>query len=103
MRIAAQRKAQGLTQAQLAKKLGVSQPAVNAYETGAHRVPLSALPALTQALGVSTDELLGERATSGKRGPAPKLQQQFEHLSRLPRSQQRFASRMLDAVLKQAS
>ncbi|MGH9772535.1 MAG: helix-turn-helix domain-containing protein [Candidatus Acidiferrales bacterium] len=102
-RIGELRKAQGLTQAELAKVLGVAQQTLNSYEKGVRRVPLYALPALTQALGVSAETLFGQRIAPGKRGPAPKLQQQLERLSRLPRTKQRFVSDMLDTVLKQAS
>jgi hypothetical protein len=40
--------------------------------------------------------------TQACRGPTPKLQQQLEHINRLPRSQQRFVMKMIDAVLTQA-
>lgn len=102
-RIASLRKERGLTQAQLGDLLGISQQAMNSFEKGRRRVPLSALPSLTQALGVSTETLLGQRPAPGKRGPTPKLQQQLERLSRLPRTKQRFVIEMLDTVLKQAS
>jgi len=39
----------------------------------------------------------------GKRGPAPKIQQQLEQLSALPKAKQRFVSEMIDNVLAQAS
>lgn len=102
-RIAELRRDRGLTQVQLAEALGLSQPAINAYESGERRVPLSAVPVLTKTLGVSTETLLGQRPAPGKRGPTPKLQQQLERLSRLPRTKQRFVIEMLDTVLKQAN
>lgn len=37
----------------------------------------------------------------GKRGPPPKLQQQLERITRLPKAQQRFVMQMLDNVLQQ--
>ncbi|MGH8049594.1 MAG: hypothetical protein ACREPB_02930 [Arenimonas sp.] len=37
-----------------------------------------------------------------KRGPAPKLQQQLEQLSRLPKAWQRLISEVLDSMLAQA-
>jgi hypothetical protein len=40
--------------------------------------------------------------STGKRGPAPKLQHQLEQVSRLPKAQQKFVSQMLDTVLQQA-
>jgi transcriptional regulator with XRE-family HTH domain len=89
---------------QLAETLDVAQSTVNAYELGHRRVPVSALPILAKALGVSLEELLGE-STNGarKRGPAPKLQQHMEKISRLPKAQQRFVLQVIESVLAQAS
>ena len=102
-RIAALRQERGLTQVQLAEILGYSQQQVLSFEKGRRRIPVSALPDLSQALGVSAEELLGaDDDKPAKRGPAPKLQRQLEELSKLPRSQQRFVSQMLDTVLQQA-
>jgi len=102
-RIAALRQERGLTQVQLAEILGYSQQQVLSFEKGRRRIPVSALPDLSQALGVSVEELLGaDDDKPAKRGPAPKLQRQLEELSKLPRSQQRFVSQMLDTVLQQA-
>jgi transcriptional regulator with XRE-family HTH domain len=102
-RLAQQRKAQGLTQVQLAEALGVSQQAVTAYENGQRRVPISLLPLLASTLGVTVEDLIGVPAarTAGKRGPAPKLQQQLERITRLPKAQQRFVMQMIDTVLQQ--
>ena len=72
------------------------------FEKGRRKVPVSALPGLAKALGVSIEELVGGEAKRGKRGPAPKLQRQLEQLQELPRSRQRFVAEMLDAVLQQA-
>jgi transcriptional regulator with XRE-family HTH domain len=101
-RIATMRKDNHLTQVQLAETLGVAQPTLNAYELGQRRVPVSALPLLAKALGVSLEELMGEPAAkSSKRGPAPKLAQHMEKISRLPKTKQRFVMEMLDTVLAQ--
>jgi len=102
-RVAGLRKARDITQVQVAEHLGVSQQTANAYETGYRRIPVSALPPLARFLGVSLDELVGETAQAKKRGPAPKLQQQLEQISQLPRAKQRFVIEMLDTVLQQAS
>jgi transcriptional regulator with XRE-family HTH domain len=88
---------------QLAEALCVSQQAVTAYESGQRRVPISLLPLLAQTLGTTVETLIGVTTRStGKRGPAPKLQQQLEQVSRLPKAQQKFVSQMLDTVLQQA-
>lgn len=104
-RLAALRKAQGLTQVQLAELLDVSQQAITAYESGQRRVPISTLPLLAEHLGVSLEDLIGlpaKRAAAGKRGPAPKIQQQLEQVSRLPKAKQRVVSEVLDSLLAQA-
>ncbi len=53
------RKAQGISQADIAEKLGIKPAAVSKYETG--RVPLSedSIEKLCRLLQVSADELLG--------------------------------------------
>jgi len=103
-RVAELRKGRDITQVEMAQTLGVSQQTINSYEVGRRRIPVSALPTLARSLGVSLEELLGEDAGAAKRrGPAPKLQQQIERITQLPRAQQRFVMQMLDTVLAQAS
>ena len=101
-RVAQLRKEQNLTQMQLAELLGISQQMVASYEVGRRRIPLSLLQRLAQGLAVPVDALLGTGTTTN-RGPTPKLQQQLERLSRLPRAKQRFVSEILETVLQQAS
>ena len=104
-RIAALRKEQGITQVQLAEALGIAQQTLAHYEVGRLRIAAGTLPALTRLLSVSIEELLGEASTTGKgkRGPVPRLQQQLEQISQLPKAKQRFVMEMLDTVLQQAS
>jgi transcriptional regulator with XRE-family HTH domain len=98
------RRAQNITQVEMAATLGVSQQTINSYEVGRRRIPVSALPTLARSLGVSLEELFGDDAGAAKkRGPAPKLQQQIERIQQLPRTQQRFVMQMLDTVIAQAS
>ena len=107
LRITQRRKEQGLTQAQLAELLGVSQQAMNSFEKGRRRIPVSSLPAIGRAVNTSLDELIVDeapaaaRSAAKKRGPAPKIQQQLEQLSRLPQAKQRVVMQVLDAVLQQ--
>ena len=103
-RVAQLRKANNITQVQLAEVLEVSQQTIQAYEVGRRRIPVSALPVLAQRLAVSLEELLGHaRHGTRKPGPTPKLQQHMERISRLPKAQQRFVMQMLEPVLPQAS
>jgi transcriptional regulator with XRE-family HTH domain len=109
-RIAERRKVVGITQVQLAETLGIAQQTMAHYEGGKVRFAAALLPVLADALALSVEELIGpepkwasKKPTPRKRGPAPKIQQQLERLSALPRSKQRFVSQMLDSMLAQAS
>ncbi len=87
---------------------------------GAHTIAASAAPFSVRSLllSVALDQHLRvgyvleharafclsirlEEATPGKRGAAPKLQQQMERIQRLPKAKQRFVMEMLDTVLAQ--
>lgn len=103
-RIAQFRKAQGITQVQLAEILGIAQQTMAHYEGGTLRVAVALLKPLAQALHVSVEELIDEPSskTKKKRGPSSKLQQQMERVSMLPRTRQKIVMEMLDGVLSQA-
>lgn len=60
-RIAALRRQAGLTQEQVAERLGVTAQAVSKWENDVSCPDISLLPGLAELLGVSTDELLGVR------------------------------------------
>lgn len=68
-RIAAWRKEKGLTQEELAAKLGVSSQAVSKWENDVSCPDISLLPKLAQVLGVTTDELLSGRSDEVKLVP----------------------------------
>lgn len=53
------RKDQDMTQAEIAKILGIAQQQYSLYETGRRSLPAEYLPAICRALGVSADYLLG--------------------------------------------
>jgi transcriptional regulator with XRE-family HTH domain len=104
-RIARLRKDQGITQVQLAEDLDVSQQTVNSYEVGRRRIPVSMLPRIAKRLGVAAEELINDDsgAAARKRGPAPKLQQQMDRITKLPKSQQRFVMQVIESVLAQST
>lgn len=103
-RIAQFRRAQELTQVQLAEILGIAQQTMAHYEGGSLRIAVALLRPLAKALHVSFEELINEppSATKKKRGPSSKLQQQMERVSMLPRTKQKVVMEMLDGVLSQA-
>lgn len=89
-RLAAFRKAAGLSQQELAEKLGVN-PSVVAFWELHEKPPRSALLAdLAMILNVSVEQLIGARPPR-KRAPGPegKAKKLFQQISALPRSQQR--------------
>ena len=59
-RISDLRKSKGMTQEQLAQQLGVTAQAVSKWENDLSCPDISILPPLAEALGVTTDELLGK-------------------------------------------
>jgi transcriptional regulator with XRE-family HTH domain len=93
----------GLSQQQVAEKLGMSQRAYSHWE----RLPVALRPEqlqqLAQALNVSLDELIGGTATaSKKRGPKSQLEKQLEAVAALPRAQQQRILNVVQALLTQA-
>jgi len=84
------REAAGLTQQQLAQRIGVEQSTIAFWERGA-KVPRSdVLPKLATALGVTIETLLGVSKPKPRQPVAKgRLQQLFEAASHLPRRQQR--------------
>lgn len=108
-RIATQRKTQDITQVDLAERLGISQQAMNSFEKGRRRVPVSLLPVIAQTLQTTLDALVDDNAAPptktkpGKRGPAPKIQQQLEQIEALPKAKQRAIAQVLDSMLAQSS
>ena len=70
--IAAKRKELGLTQQELAAKMGVTDKAVSKWERDLSCPDVGTLPRLAQIFGLSTDELLQARPGRAERkGAAP--------------------------------
>lgn len=64
------RKEKGLTQEELAEKLGVSSQAVSKWENDASCPDISLLPQLCRILGITTDELLSGKTETVTLVPA---------------------------------
>jgi len=102
-RIAELRKELGLTQAQLAGTLEISQQLIAAYEAGSRKVPASMLPTFAKLFAVNLEQLIGLEDKPTKRGPASTLQRQIEQIGLMPRAKQQFVMEMLDTVIQQAA
>ena len=102
-RLAAFRKAAGLSQIQLAAMVSIPQRTLSFYETEAENLPSGLVPSLAQALGVTVDDILGISGDkAAKRGPKSKLERQLDAVRRLPRGEQDFVSKFLDNVIHHA-
>jgi transcriptional regulator with XRE-family HTH domain len=105
-RLAALRKARGLTQTQLAELIHSSQRAISRYETVADRAPAPVLAALAKALRVTTDELLGIKPlrsapANGEDGPeARRLWRKFRQVMDLPEKDRRAVIRLVNSLVE---
>jgi transcriptional regulator with XRE-family HTH domain len=103
-RLARLRRERGITQAELARMLGVVQPMVSDYERGELRLHGQLIIELTRILGVSADELLGLDKPRGNASVKNRrLLRRLQQLERLPRRDQQALLRTIDAFLARAS
>lgn len=66
--VAELRKAKGMTQADLAQKMGITDKAVSKWERDLSYPDIASIPRLAEILGVSVDELMSaEKAGSNKK------------------------------------
>lgn len=89
-----------LTQAQMAKRLGVSQPVVSDYERGGLRLHGELILKVAEILEVSANELLGldTKAAPKKRGPQSQLEKQMAAIASLPRKEQQQLLAVVEAL-----
>lgn len=100
-RLARLRKERGLTQVELAKKIGIRQSMVSSYE--GNKLGLTAEMALRFALAleVSTDEVLHpKRKPPLHPKPSRRVMRRVEQINRLPAKRQSFVLQALDSLLK---
>jgi len=93
----------GLSQQQLAEKLGVSQQDVARWERETIWFNIELLSKLALILDVSADELVGLRVARVNTKPVGKARQLFEAVSKLPRRQQEKIGAVVEAFVNQHS
>ena len=103
-RLAKLRAERGITQGQLAERIGSSQRAISAYETVAEYPPTVAVVEIAQALKVSADELLGlkppPKASSTREDPeVRRLWKKFQQVLSLPEKDQRAVIRLVNSLV----
>lgn len=92
------RKDKGLTQPQLAEKIGVHVAQVRRYEAGTSQPTLDVIRSLAVALGVSADELL---FAPDERGPSDDLKLQFEAVSKFDPEAKKVVQQVLESMILQ--
>lgn len=96
------REAAGLTQHQLAERLGLPQSNIAFWERSDKPPRGEVLPQLARTLSVSVDALLGVTPSKPKRQAAKgRLQLVFESASKLPRRQQEKVAEFVEAFVNQ--
>jgi transcriptional regulator with XRE-family HTH domain len=103
-RLAQARERAGISQAELAKLLNTSQPAIAYWERSAVNLRSDVIAKLSQILGVSADELLGTRPPrSVASKPIGKARKLFDEVSKLPRRQQEKIAELVKMFVSQYS
>jgi len=100
-RIAEARRRACLTQAELAKKLGVTQQVIAAWERRNVALRAEQIKTLAEALGTTADYLIGISVNwKGIEGPSGKVRHVFEQVSKLPRRQQEKVVEFVEAFVQ---
>ena len=101
-RLAQARQAAGLTQEELAGKVGVTQRVIAYWEREAVSLRADQIDALANALHLSSDSLLGRNISRGRaNGPTGKARRLFEAVSKLPRHHQEKIFAILEPFIRQ--
>lgn len=101
-RLARYRKKRGLTQNELANKIGITRQGLSAYESGRVRLHDEMVIRFALALKVSTDKILGLDQMDGEEDPSTtlRLTKRLRQIERLPANDQRALVRNIDMFLK---
>ncbi|MEW6747816.1 MAG: helix-turn-helix transcriptional regulator [Planctomycetota bacterium] len=103
-RLAKLRAERGITQGQLAERIGSSQRAISAYETVAEYPPTAVVVEIAKALKVSADELLGlkpppKTARLPEDPEVRRLWKKFQQVLSLPEKDRRAVIRLVNSLV----
>jgi len=101
-RIARIRKLKGLTQVQLAERIGIERTVIANYEKDRLRIYDEMLARIAIALSVTTDEILGLKAVATSRDDAASLRlvRRLRKIELLPPAKQKAIIQTLDMALQ---
>jgi transcriptional regulator with XRE-family HTH domain len=94
------RERRGLTQVQLAKKLGLDQTLLSGYERGTIRMHAALVAAFAKVLGASTDEILGLKPTKTNGIKSRGLLRRLPAIDTLPPRELQTLLKTIDTFLK---
>jgi transcriptional regulator with XRE-family HTH domain len=103
-RLAALRRAAGLTQGELARAVGETQQNIAFWEQASKPPRSDVLPKLARVLGVRLENLLSDEPVVVERrrsGPVGRLQKVLEEAQTLPRRQQDLVVQFVETLLSQ--
>lgn len=101
-RVCALRQVAGLTQRQVAKLLGISQPSYALWERNNVALRPDQIADLARILGVRVEELIEGSPSNGRKGgPTGRARRAFETVSKLPRHQQQKIIDVVEALVAQ--
>lgn len=90
----------GLTQAQVAERLGISARAYAFWERDPVAVKAEQLAALAKLFDVSVDHLVGQKPPKKRNGGQIGMARQaFEQVSKLPRARQQYILRVVEDLV----
>jgi transcriptional regulator with XRE-family HTH domain len=95
------REALGLSQAEVADKLGINQASYGAWERDPVALRPDQVEQLAKILNVSIEQLYGIAPPKSRGGPAGKARRVFEAVSQLPRTQQQKILEVVEALVAQ--
>ena len=99
-RISEARQSAGLTQQELADKVNVTQRVIAYWEREAVSLRAEQIDALSSALNVTADALLGRNKSTTRSGPVGKTRRMFEEVGKLPRDRRQHVLRVVEDLLK---
>ena len=102
-RIAGLRKERGLSQADLAERIGISRQLVASYERGRVRLYDEMVARFALALGVTADDVLGMDQASGTpadKHPSLRLTRRLRELDQLPEQKRKAILKTLDDLIR---
>lgn len=99
-RIARLRKKQGLSQIELAEKIGIGSSIITDYERGKAHLYDDLVARFALALDISTDEILGLKNSTNEKAPSLRFSRRMKDLETLPENKKKIILNILDDFIR---